>query len=359
MSKSDAELLNSLHAEIGQLQLALDKSRNDKRGKATLPSSKEGKDCKSARPFTIRERRLLRGHFGKVYALCWCPNLKTYERVVSASQDGSLIVWNSTTGSKLRVIRLSSQWVMSVAYSPSGQVVASGGLDNQMSGFKYETKGLLEHKSEISFPDFTLQQHQGYISCARFISDEHLLTSSGDGTVVLWDVPKKRVVTVFEGHESDVLCVAPVGSNGTFISGSCDCTARLWDPRTGGCVQIYTGHESDVNAVDRFPDGFAFGTASDDNTCRIFDTRSWGELGSFSDQKLAPATSCTFSSSGRYLFAGYDDHSVRVWDSIKGVMVEPTSGLNTHERRVSCLGLSANGAALCTGSWDDSLKVWA
>ncbi|CAJ0642204.1 3038_t:CDS:2 [Entrophospora sp. SA101] len=30
-----------------------------------------------------------------------------------------------------------------------------------------------------------------------------------------------------------------------------------------------------------------------------------------------------------------------------------------HENRVSCLGVSDDGMALCTGSWDSSLKVWA
>ena len=30
---------------------------------------------------------------------------------------------------------------------------------------------------------------------------------------------------------------------------------------------------------------------------------------------------------------------------------------NSHEGRISCLGLSADGSALCTGSWDSNLKV--
>jgi guanine nucleotide-binding protein G(I)/G(S)/G(T) subunit beta-1 len=28
-----------------------------------------------------------------------------------------------------------------------------------------------------------------------------------------------------------------------------------------------------------------------------------------------------------------------------------------HENRVSCLGVSADGMAMCTGSWDGLLKV--
>jgi guanine nucleotide-binding protein G(I)/G(S)/G(T) subunit beta-1 len=30
-----------------------------------------------------------------------------------------------------------------------------------------------------------------------------------------------------------------------------------------------------------------------------------------------------------------------------------------HSNRVSCLGVSSDGNALCTGSWDSTLKVWA
>lgn len=30
---------------------------------------------------------------------------------------------------------------------------------------------------------------------------------------------------------------------------------------------------------------------------------------------------------------------------------------DSHDDRISCLGLSADGSALCTGSWDTNLKV--
>ena len=30
---------------------------------------------------------------------------------------------------------------------------------------------------------------------------------------------------------------------------------------------------------------------------------------------------------------------------------------DSHKNRISCLGMSADGSALCTGSWDSNLKV--
>jgi len=71
---------------------------------------------------------------------------------------------------------------------------------------------------------------------------------------------------------------------------------------------------------------------------------------------LCGITSVAFSSSGRFLFAGYDDNSCNIWDTLKG---DKLGALQGHENRVSCLGVSSDGMALCTGSWDSLLKIWA
>ena len=43
-----------------------------------------------------------------------------------------------------------------------------------------------------------------------------------------------------------------------------------------------------------------------------------------------------------------------MWDTLKGERVGVLTG---HENRVSCLGVSSDGMALCTGSWDSTLRV--
>jgi len=290
--------------------------------------------------------------------LHWCKGDKNYDKVVSASQDGKLIVWNSLSGNKLKLVPLSSAWVMTVAYSPSGQFVACGGLDNLCSVYELEAFAIPDEKAPPARPTKALEHHDGYLSCCRFLDDSTMLTTSGDTTAVLWDINQAKPKLIFEGHESDCMSLAPGGSNSTFITGSCDATAKVWDTRNGKCVQTHEGHEGDINSIDLFPDGNAFATGSDDNTCRMFDMRCWGEVNTFGDEKLpVPITSVSYSHSGRYLFGGYDDFSARVWDVIKGELLEPV--LQSHEKRVSCIGVSGHGQALCTGSWDDSLKIWA
>lgn len=202
-----------------------------------------------------------------------------------------------------------------------------------------------------------LSAHSGYLSCCRFINDRQIVTSSGDMTCMLWDVEAGSRVMEFNDHTGDVMSLALGPSQNVFVSGACDATAKLWDIRTGKAIQTFVGHESDINAVTFFPNGDAFATGSDDASCRLFDIRADRELNSFThDNILCGITSVAFSISGRILFGGYDDWTCNVWDTLKGERVGVLTG---HENRVSCLGVSSDGMALCTGSWDSTLRVWA
>lgn len=61
-----------------------------------------------------------------------------------------------------------------------------------------------------------------------------------------------------------------------------------------------------------------------------------------------------FIISGRLLFAGYNDYTVNVWDTLKCVRLCVLYG---HENRVTCIRVSPDGTALGTASWDFSLRV--
>ena len=56
------------------------------------------------------------------------------------------------------------------------------------------------------------------------------------------------------------------------------------------------------------------------------------------------------------MFAGYDDGQCIGWDTL---LRRPTLQLTGHENRVTSLGVSPDGTAVCTGSWDTVLRVRA
>ncbi|XP_061372704.1 guanine nucleotide-binding protein subunit beta-2 isoform X1 [Gastrolobium bilobum] len=303
----------------------------------------------------------------QVYSLDWTSEKN---RIVSASQDGRLIVWNALTSQKTHAIKLPCAWVMTCAFSPTGQSVACGGLDSICSIFNLNSPTDRDGNLTVSR---MLTGHKGYVSSCQYVPDEdtHLITGSGDQTCILWDITTGLRTSVFggefqSGHTADVLSISINGSNSRmFVSGSCDATARLWDTRVASrAVRTFHGHEGDVNAVKFFPDGNRFGTGSDDGTCRLFDIRTGHQLQVYyqqhSDNDIAHVTSIAFSISGRLLFAGYTNGDCYVWDTLLAKVVLNLGSLqNSHEGKISCLGLSADGSALCTGSWDTNLKIWA
>lgn len=304
------------------------------------------KDVKTLPRCVMKKRRELEGHLHKIYAMHWSGDKR---HIVSASQDGKLLVWDALTTNKERIIPMRSAWVMSCAYSPSGNFVACGGLDNTCSVYH------LRQAQNRVFRELT---HTGYLACCRFFNDKDVVTSSGDLTCALWDLEADAKVTEFSDHTGDVMSVSIIPEKRDyFISGAVDSTAKLWDIRSGKCELTFEGHESDINSIQFFPNGLSFVTGSDDASCRLFDIRAHKELQQYThDSILCGITSVALSVSGRYLFAGYEDFHCHVWDTLKGERIGTLKG---HENRVSCLGVSPDGMALCTGSWDKLLRIWA
>jgi len=345
------ERIDKAKVEVSRLKGEIEKVRSEKADR-TMSEVTAEKNLKAVKkPPVVRLRRTLRGHFGKVYAMNWSFDSQS---IVSASQDGKLIIWDAWSMSKTNLIPLRSSWVMTCAFEQTqGNLVACGGLDNLCSIFNIAQSPTMRAQQELA-------AHDGYISCCRFIDEGHIITASGDSSCIRWDIETGEVLNTFSDHTGDVMSVAisPVDKN-MFVSGSVDATARLWDIRTTKCVQTHVGHESDINCVDFFPDGNSFGTGSDDSSCRLFDLRCYNQVNSFNNEKiLCGITSVAFSKSGRVLFAGYDDFNTIAWDTLDSAST-PAFYLPVHENRVSCLGVSPKGDALCTGSWDTLLKVWA
>jgi len=306
------------------------------------------------------------GHFGKIYALHWGSDSKN---IVTASQDGKLIIWNAQTINKQLAITLNSAWVMTCGFSPSYNLVASGGLDNTVTvyntGSQETENNIRQFKSKTVKCE--LEKHDGYLSCARFLNDNEILSSSGDGTCILWDIENKTPKSSYTDHTGDVMFLATnKTSPNLFVSGSVDATAKVWDMRLSNKhVANFIGHTSDINTVQWYPDGKAILTGSDDGSTRLFDTRSYRQLNQYidSDNKsshsdtLSGVTSVDISLSGKYIFAAYDNGNVYVWNTFSNTN-KAIADIN-HQSRVSSLAVSYDGYGVATGCWDFNLRIFA
>jgi len=348
MSKEDSRNIEDLREGILKLKqerLHADQLAQQYTGPSVQPAFKATKD--------------LQGHFGKIYAMHWSTDST---HLASASQDGKLMIWDGVTGNKRHMINLRSSWVMTCAYAPSGEFVACGGLDNLCSIYAVDFSTAETHER----PFKELSRHDGYLSCCRFISNDKILTASGDASIILWDINSSEAINVFDSHEADVMSISldPEISDNIFVSGSCDQTAKTWDLRLQDETRSFIGHVSDINSVQWFPfaEQYLFGSGSDDSTIRLFDTRYYGQLAKYGSEETsnnsgiqAGVTCIDFSKTGKYLFAGYDDHPFAVaWDVLHCKNIQDL----TQKTRVSCLGVPKSGYCVCTGSWSNNLQIW-
>lgn len=147
-AKKDAEKLKS---EISKIRAEKEDGE--------MTDVAEGKSLKGLSQMP-KCRRILKGHFGKVYAMHWSGDST---RLVSASQDGKLIIWDGFTTNKVQAIPLRSSWVMTCAFEPTQQrLVACGGLDNLCSIYQLGQPQVMRATKELA-------AHDGYLSCCRFI----------------------------------------------------------------------------------------------------------------------------------------------------------------------------------------------
>lgn len=108
---------------------------------------------------------------------CWVDN----ERVFCFGRTGQWCVMDMHTGRRLRRYFRNTH-NLTCAASPSGRLVAAGGMSNNMVLIDLNpslTEGIhLNRSHDIPFQG----SHEGYVSCIRWRSEGSLLSASGDST---------------------------------------------------------------------------------------------------------------------------------------------------------------------------------
>ncbi|HXF85589.1 MAG TPA: hypothetical protein VNK49_09385, partial [Anaerolineales bacterium] len=97
----------------------------------------------------------------------------------SGSLDDTVRLWRVSDGTLLRTLEGHAGEVLSVAFSPDGQILASGSWDYTVRLWRTSDGTLLR----------TLEGHVGPVRSVAFSPDGQTLASAGDGTVRLWGVP--------------------------------------------------------------------------------------------------------------------------------------------------------------------------
>jgi WD40 repeat protein len=235
--------------------------------------------------------------------------------------------------------------ILSVAFSPDGQLLATCDTDCNVRLWNVQTGQLL----------LICQGHTHWVRSVAFSQDGQIIASGGaDCTVRLWDAKTGECIRIHTDHNDEIHAVV-FSPDGRFVaSGSADNTIRLWDILAGNCCQILTGHTDWVRSVAFSPDGKILGSGSVDSTVRLWDAKT-GECLHICVGHSGWVRSVTFSHDRETFISGSSDKTIKFWDINTGECVQTYTG---HTGGVFSVALSANGQVLASGGGDKTIKFW-
>ncbi|MGK3963275.1 TIR domain-containing protein [Sorangium sp. So ce118] len=288
------------------------------------------------------EERTLYGHSAWVTSCALSPD---GQRIVSASSDRTLKVWDLATGRLLSNLEGHSAWVTACALSPDGQRIVSASSDRTLKVWDLATGRLLS----------TLEGHSAWVTtCALSPDGQRVVSASFDTTLKVWDLATGRLLSTLEGHSFGVTACAISPDGQSIVSASFDTTLKVWDLATGRLLSTLEGHSAWITACAISPDGQRIVSASGDRTLKVWDlatSRLLSTLEGHSDW----VTACAISPDGQRIISASFGTTLKVWDLATGRLLSTLKG---HSGWVTACAISPDGQRIVSASHDRTLKIW-
>jgi WD40 repeat protein len=267
------------------------------------------------------------------------------DRIVSASSDKELKVWDADTGRVLQTFRGHTSSIETCGISPDGKQIVSGTRNGEV--------WIWDVATGTARP---LAGHEGPVTSCRFSPDgQRLVSASWDTTLKIWNVNTGTEERTLRGHASEVYACVFSPDGLWILSGTEDGALKLWDSTTGEDLPPFPGHKKAVLSCGFSPDGRFVFSASQDGTVKRWEVvtrklcKTYGTPG-------APVWTLALSQDGSRLASAGQEGSVSFWDVESGDLL-----LSVREHRSEIWGVAffPNGGRAVSASWDTTLKVWS
>ena len=252
------------------------------------------------------------------------------------------------------------QPIYTVAVAPNGRTAAAG-RGNQI--FIYN---VVSRQEACRLVDAELAEqvaHVDLVQSLAFSPDGERLASGGFREVKIWRRPHDVRIADLPGADTDVRSLA-VSPDGRWAAvGETSGVIQLYDVATGKRLRTLAAHSKDVTGVAFSADGGRLASCSLDNTLRIWNVTDGQQLGGLATPSAL--TAIAFVVADNQLVTASADNVLRTWTiptqpaQADQPAAKPIKELPGHGDRITSLvPVSPKGAQFISGSLDGTARQW-
>lgn len=260
-----------------------------------------------------RELMRLEGHDAAVNDAAFVPG---GDIAVTASDDGSVAVWNLDTGEMLKRFQGPGDKVLAVDVSGDGRYAASAGWDRRVR--LYDLKALEEVAA--------FEGHRGNVNDVAFSPDgKTLYSASYDGTIHSWDVEERKPGRPIYSHGWGLNIVRALPDGKALLFGSLDGSAGVVDIESGNVLVDLAVHKGPILSADIAADAGMALVGGADGVVRVYRMADWILLHTFENPN-GPIWGASLAADGTAaMLAGLDDAAF-LWQISPRKSFEPPLG---------------------------------
>jgi RNA polymerase sigma factor (sigma-70 family) len=295
-----------------------------------------------------KERATLKGHNRPVRSVAFTPDGQT---LASGGGEGTVKLWDVATGKLRATLKGHTNTVQSVTITADGKTLASGSNDRTVRLWDLAT---LEERATLKGRP-TLCFSVAFTPDGKTLASGTSNVSSGLEELHLWDVTdvtKAMIRAILKGQSSDLVSVVFTPDGKTLALGSGDGTVKLLDVTTGRERAAFRWHARSAR-VAFTADGKTLASASMDGTVKLWDMEANKERATLKGS--SGFGSVAFTADGKLLACGCDDATIRLWDL---ATARERAALEGHTGQVLSVAFAPDGKTLASGSADGTAKLW-
>lgn len=255
--------------------------------------------------------KILDAHSGPVNTSLFLPD---GERALSAGTDGTLLMWNLNSAKVIRRFKGHTMHVMALALRPNAQTIASASWDGSVRLWDLNNgaeRMRLTSPSDVNTLTFGL-------------NGDVLFTGHKDGKVRLWNADNGDFLDEFVGHGMAVTRLVISNDGSRLLSSGIDGSVRLWFPPDRNTMLTLNGHDGPVYSTAFGPEGFKALSGGRDGVLKYWDLTTGRSLKRIQAHD-GPVWSVAFSPDGRFALSSGSDEAVRIWHLETGDRIGPSA----------------------------------